>query len=244
LLRTRFEQADALSEEDFAKLLGETRKFVGVGRPDKIAANLAMTAATTAEGANRPKIAIEAYQYYGKLLADSGDPKLAGLAATLQGAARRLGLLGKEMTVAGRTPAGKPLDWGKYKGKVVLVDFWATWCGPCRGEIPNIAQNYETYHDRGFEVVSISVDSDREALEGFLKENAHPWTVLMDAAAERGTDQSLSTYYGILSIPQMILIGRDGKVVALGVRGAELGRELEKLLGPAEGPKKKGPAEG
>ncbi len=115
-------------------------------------------------------------------------------------------------------------------GKVVLIDFWATWCGPCRAEIPNIKDNYEKHQREGFEVIGISLDqmSGRELAE-FVKKEEVPWTICRDA----DSSQSMAAYYGIQGIPQMILVGRDGTVITLNARGSALGPMVEKALGAA-----------
>ena len=82
--------------------------------------------------------------------------------------------------------------------------------------------------------VCISIDRDRKAIEDFVEKEKYPWTILLDRNEARGTDKSMATYYGIFTIPQMILVGKDGKVLALNVRGEQLGKRLEELLGPVE----------
>ena len=153
--------------------------------------------------------------------------------ANLQGMYRRLTLLGKPMEISGTLLDGKPVDWESYRGKVVLVDFWATWCGPCRAEIPNVLEMYEAYHDKGFDVLGISLDATPEAAQKYVEENKLPWSSIFPKNEdEREWSNPLVAYYGITGIPTAILVGKDGKVVNMNARGPVLGEELEKLLGP------------
>jgi thiol-disulfide isomerase/thioredoxin len=153
--------------------------------------------------------------------------------ANLQGLYRRLTLLGKPMEISGTLLDGKPVDWESYRGKVVLVDFWATWCGPCRAEIPNVLEMYEAYHDKGFDVLGVSLDATPEAAKKYVEENKLPWSSIFPKNEdEREWSNPLVSYYGITGIPTAILVGKDGKVVNMNARGPVLGEELEKLLGP------------
>lgn len=122
---------------------------------------------------------------------------------------------------------GKKVDLAALKGKVVLVDFWATWCGPCVGELPNVLKAYEAYHDKGFEIVGISLDQDKDKLTSFVKEKKMVWSQYFDG---KGWENALSTKFGIHSIPATFLIGKDGKVAATNLRGPALEEKLAELL--------------
>ncbi len=193
-------------------------------------AGLAMNVTRTLE-MSAPKQAIQVYKDYGKLFAAAGDPKVAGIGRMFEGCARRIGLVGNTMEVKGTTLEGKEIDLAKMKGKVVLVDFWATWRGPCIGEIPAMKKMYETYHDRGFEILAVSVDQGKDAPTKFMEERKLPWPCIHD---DRTSGKSLSDYYGVVAIPLPILVARDGKVVSLNARGPELERLLEQHIGPQE----------
>ena len=138
----------------------------------------------------------------------------------MQSIARRVGSLGKEIDIRGKTMSGKEVDIAKLKGKVVLVDFWATWCGPCRAELPNIKEMYSKYHARGFDVIGVSLDDDKAKLDSFLQDEKLPWPSIFDAAGPEG--MQLADVYGIFSIPQAILVDQQGRVVSLRARGPDL----------------------
>ena len=125
---------------------------------------------------------------------------------------------------------GKPLSVGNYKGKVVLVDFWATWCGPCVGELPNVLKTYEKYHSKGFEIVGISLDSDKSKLTGFIEQRKMSWQQYFDG---KGWQNKLAGKYGVNSIPATYLLDTEGKILAKNLRGeqleTEVGKALEKL---------------
>ena len=124
---------------------------------------------------------------------------------------------------------GQPLSVGALHGKVVLVDFWATWCGPCINELPNVLDAYKKYHAKGFEIVGISLDQDQGTLEGFVDAKGMSWQQYFDGA---GWQNKLVKRYGVTSIPATYLIGPDGKIVAKDLRGPALDEQLAKLLGP------------
>lgn len=114
---------------------------------------------------------------------------------------------------------GNPISLAEYRGKVVLLDFWAVWCGPCLGEIPRIRAVYEKYHDNGFEVIGVSLDEDEATLRAYIKENEMPWRHIFDGQKWSG---HLVEQYGVRSIPAPFLIDREGKVISVKARGSLL----------------------
>ena len=119
---------------------------------------------------------------------------------------------------------GKPISLADYRGKVVLLDFWAVWCGPCLGEIPNIKAVYEKYHNQGFDVIGVSFDEDAAVLREFIAEKEIPWRQILDGGGFGGT---FAKQYGVHSIPAPFLIDREGKVLSVKARGSLLDELVE-----------------
>ena len=226
LLQTRIQAAPKLSKEDRNALINDV--FADAEKDGLSMANFrpAYMLAQTLERSPASDAAAAIYERLAKLARTSEDEQLSNYAETFQGTARRLGLLGNTMELKGKTVEDKPFNWESYRGKVVLVDFWATWCGPCIAEIPNMMKHYEAYHDKGFEIVGINQDENIAAVQKFLTERELPWTTVW------AEGQPNAEYYGINAIPTMILVDRDGKVVELQARGQRLDAKLRELLGP------------
>ena len=121
---------------------------------------------------------------------------------------------------------GREVDLAKLQGKVVLIDFWATWCGPCVAELPNVIKAYKELHPKGFEIVGISLDSDKAELQAFVKDKGMEWPQYFDG---KGWQNEISTKYGINSIPAMWLLNKKGMVVSTNARGG-LEEQVAKLL--------------
>ncbi len=125
---------------------------------------------------------------------------------------------------------GKPLSVAGYKGKVVMLDFWATWCGPCVGEVPNVAAVYAKYHDKGFEIIGVSLDQvgAKDKLISFTKEHNMPWRQYYDG---KFWTNDLAVKYGVQSIPATYLLDGSGKIIGKDVRGEALEPAVRKALG-------------
>ena len=170
-----------------------------------------------------------------KGLKGNNEPVVQDLLATIEGISRRLNLPGNKLELEGKLLDGKPLDWESYRGKVVLVDFWASWCPECIKEVPNMLEAYQEYHDKGFEIVGICLDNDRKLADQVIRQTGMTWPqVFTDTPSGGGWAHPLQQKFAVMGIPRAILVDQKGNVVSMLARGPRLDAYLQKLLGPAD----------
>ena len=171
------------------------------------------------------------FQETAELLSKTKSPELKQTATEFFGAARRMGLPGRPMKLTGKTLAGEDFDVKDLKGKVVLVQFWASWCNFCLQEMPNIMKQYHLYHDQGFEVIGVSMDDSADRAREIVDDMQLPWPQLFSTKIDAlGIKNPNAVYYGVSSIPLCILIDQKGNVVSLKAEGKILNQELERLF--------------
>ena len=125
-------------------------------------------------------------------------------------------------------PNGQMRKLSDLRGKVVLIDFWASWCGPCRRENPNVVRTYYRYRDKGFEVFSVSLDQQRDKWIEAIRNDGLVWP--NHVSDLRGWSSAGGRLYGIMSIPATVLVDRDGRVLARNLRGAQLEEKLKEIF--------------
>jgi len=161
-------------------------------------------------------------------LGNSQNIRVAAMAQQELGALQTTRQLGKApLDLKFKAVDGTDFDLAKLRGKVVLVDFWATWCGPCRMEMPNVVAAYNQLHKAGFEIVGISLDQSKEKLLAYAQQTGMAWPQYFDG---KGWGNDISSRYGINAIPSAWLVDKKGYVRATEVRGAALAEQVKSLL--------------
>jgi len=139
----------------------------------------------------------------------------------------RLKIGAPPIPISARDLNGKTVSLSDYKGKVLLLDFWATWCGPCIEEMPHLKASYKKYRAQGFEIVGVSFDMKRAELEAFVKKHGVRWPQIFH---DKNWKQPINLEYKVRAIPMTILIGRDGNIAAIGERALSLDQAIRAAL--------------
>ena len=126
------------------------------------------------------------------------------------------------------TPDGNPISLSSLKGKVVLIDFWASWCGPCRKENPNLVKLYQKYKSKGFTILSVSLDDDEAAWKNAIETDGLIWP--NHVSDLKGWESPMTQVYGFNSIPYTVIINKEGKINGIGLRGEQLEKKIKTIL--------------
>jgi thiol-disulfide isomerase/thioredoxin len=166
----------------------------------------------------------EAGKWYSRIAKDFPKSRVAKKAA---GARTRLDSVGKTLALKGQSPSGQLVDLAKYRGQVVLIQYWATWCKPCKADMPTLKDLVSRYGKSGFSIVGVNLDSTAQEMADYVKEYQVPWPQIYE---EGGLDSRPANELGILTLPTMILLDKEGKVVNRNIRVAEIDSELKRLI--------------
>jgi peroxiredoxin len=196
--------------------------------PDEgLARRLAMGGVLTAlKETNHPSYTAFAEQYIQHFRKE--DPRAAAALEKEVKQMQALHMGGQAPDFTQKTPEGEALSLSDLRGQVVLLDFWASWCGPCRRENPHVKKLYERYKSEGFTVLGVSLDKNRDRWLAAIEKDGLDWHHVSDL---RGWSNTVARQYGVRSIPHTFLLDREGKIIGAKLRGAALEKKLKKLFG-------------
>ena len=210
---------------DYAQALSRYSDLMsGLGKTDQeeFASNFADSLASAATGAGEYIVARKVYQL---LLDRYGESPT--LRQKIKDDLTRLDRVGKPAPeIVAKDVKGDPFRLDTYRGKYVLVEFWATWCAPCVAELPRLQESYAKYRDRGFEIVGVSLDETKAAVTDFVKTRKVPWRQIHNATSEGDVVEA----FGVNSIPATFLIDPQGIITRLELRGASLDQALARAF--------------
>ncbi|MDB6005718.1 MAG: hypothetical protein JWR15_2705 [Prosthecobacter sp.] len=228
----------------FAVMLGRVRELAGVPAPEKEAISLDdIVKAADAKPETRSQASLTQVMIASDTaLAPGGDPAAwiaraekhlkdfpeEKLNKIVEVKLQEINLRTQPLDLKFTALDGRAVDVSKLQGKVVLIDFWATWSAPCMGEVPNVVNAYKAYHAKGFEIIGISLDTNKSALQSVMAANGMVWPEHYDG---KGWQNAFAVKFGINAIPAMWLIDQQGRVITKNAR-TDLAGQVAKLLTP------------
>ncbi len=224
-LSAEYAQSLSVEKADYAKIqekwLKDLQAFVTVYPKTPDAAEAMLQLAIADEFAGHES---DALRWYGRIVRTFPT---ATVSKKAEGAMRRLNSVGKVLSFEGTATTGKRVDLASFRGKVVVLHYWATWCGPCKEDMKELAKLRSKYGAKGFAVVGVNLDTQRSALDAHLRTSPLPWPQLFE---EGGLDSPLATQLGVLTLPTMLLIDKEGRVANRGIYVNQLEAELKQRL--------------